>query len=813
MNLPRALHLHSNSGMCAAYTDRLLSFMHFHSDFKEKSYGLVQDETQLLKDFCFIENSQSLLTRASCIKMTARCGSLEFVFPSFSLFISLVFSGYKNPVLYIRFVPAISGIAGVHKGSLSLVLLCGKKAGCSLLKKYTTYHRSENVFLREASINEKKILVNQFVQDDCTPLVIERTSADPYELYLSFYREGDGPKEPENVKGSIPLIKIHRKKIEDFFSCFSFALESSNTDNCTFTSSLLWAQFSGWMMVTGIKDRGIWAGLPWFRDNWGRDTFIALPGILLVTGQFEEARSVIESFAKYQNTNRLSETYGRIPNRYRSYNDVLYNTADGTLWFIREVWEYAQYTGDVHFIKKMFPTVTCALEADRLRRTDEYGFLLHDDADTWMDARIDGKEPWSPRGSRACDIQALWYTALMLGSAMATLCGSAEYKTLWYEAAQKLQKSFHELFVESKTLTIADCIKPDGFPDSSLRPNQLFCITAPSVTVMDNHDKGFLQKNVLEKAVVSVFEKLTFPYGVLSLDQHHENFHPYHDSCSFYHKDAAYHNGTIWLWNSGPLIESMCLIKEQDTVYDLSLSHAKQMLPSKSTSNDTLPSDAENAAFISSQKALSQPFRWTSRCSGSLSENMDAYPSASGILHPSGTFSQAWSVSEFSRTAYQSYAGIHPCMLESAIVFSPVFPSSWKSGKITFKAGENSISITWITDTQTERMHFTVVDYRKHDANRSTGLQADLKAERQDEGTSKPELLKLFVYLAEKKEDVQAKMQTLVLEPGKECCFSGFIPRGKRNLKFASPLLIKANAKSIMEENFLYKKIKGTHYE
>lgn len=286
--------------------------------------------------------------------------------------------------------------------------------------------------------------------------------------------------------------------------------------------------------------------------QFGRDTFIALPGILLVSGQFEEARNVIASFAEYQNKDSTSVSYGKIPNRYRDADDVIYNTADGTLWFIREVWEYVQYTIDIDFLQKIFPVVQLALEADRTLRTDAHGFLTHDDADTWMDARIENKEPWSPRGNRACDIQALWYTALIIGASMASLCGQEKYQFLWEKTAQKVKENFSIFFIDHETELLADCVHNDDSKDMSLRPNQLFCITVPNIPGFSREQKQFVGTSIMEKSAYTVFEKLAFPYGVLSLDQRHENFHPYHDSSTMYHKDAAYHNGTIWLWNSGP---------------------------------------------------------------------------------------------------------------------------------------------------------------------------------------------------------------------------------------------------------------------
>ena len=47
---------------------------------------------------------------------------------------------------------------------------------------------------------------------------------------------------------------------------------------------------------TGLKT--ILAGFPWFAD-WGRDTMIAFEGLTLCTKRFDDAREILESFAKY----------------------------------------------------------------------------------------------------------------------------------------------------------------------------------------------------------------------------------------------------------------------------------------------------------------------------------------------------------------------------------------------------------------------------------------------------------------------------------------------------------------------------------
>ncbi|MFI4855119.1 MAG: amylo-alpha-1,6-glucosidase, partial [Phycisphaerales bacterium JB065] len=59
-------------------------------------------------------------------------------------------------------------------------------------------------------------------------------------------------------------------------------------------------------IVGGESCMSVIAGYPWFAD-WGRDTMIALPGLLLVTGRHEDAMSTLRTYARH-----VSE--GMIPN-------------------------------------------------------------------------------------------------------------------------------------------------------------------------------------------------------------------------------------------------------------------------------------------------------------------------------------------------------------------------------------------------------------------------------------------------------------------------------------------------------------------
>ena len=626
-----SIEIEKNSNLCFSYTDRVNSYLQIHCLDDELTDGLCFFDKQLVKNIgIYNKTTRNILTAKDfdSIFYTPYC--VEFRYKNVKLKLSLLLNSKTElPVLSIVF-------ENQNSDDFCPVVLIGK----DIKKPFFYDYYGNKIDLVELEKNK-----NVFCTKDCKVT----------NFYCAF-------------EDNLPQNKVvefnneHVAQINNFFSKFSVSLCDKLTD------ATYWALFSGWMLVTGNLHRGIWAGLPWFRDNWGRDTFIALSGILLVSGQFEEAKSVISSFAEFQDRNPESATYGRIPNRYVNKDDVIYNTADGNLWFIREVWEYLQYTGDVEFLTSMWPVIKLAIEVDIKKRTDEFGFLLHGDADTWMDARIEGKQPLSPRGSRANDIQVLWYTALQIGSNIAKYVNEDEISKDWYEKSQFLKTNFIKLFFDDEKNLIADCLKSENKRDFSLRPNLFFTFSVPKLLQKEN--SAFLsdeQKNaVIEKA----FSQLVFEYGILSLNQEHKYFHPFHDMCKKHHKDAAYHNGTIWVWNSGPVIDSMCSIYHQEESYKLSCFHAKQMLDVKDKSS------------------------FSSRCVGSLSENINAYKIKDRI-YPSGTWSQAWSVSEFSRNIFQSYCGIKPDMLNKKIYFTPAFPFAWEEGSVKFSFANNSCLISW----------------------------------------------------------------------------------------------------------------------
>lgn len=384
-------------------------------------------------------------------------------------------------------------------------------------------------------------------------------------------------------------------------------------------------------LVTRQQGKGIYAGLPWFNEYWGRDMFISMPGAVLVNGQFETAREILADFSRFQDRDTNSKTLGRIPNR-ANMEGILYNTTDGTPRFVMQVEDYIRYSGDTAFIRQIYPSVALSIDAAIRNYTDDKGYLLHADADTWMDVKREGI-PGSPRGNRANDIQALWYQQLLAGKYMAEYMHDREKAEKWGALAGRLKKNFEADYVSQGEAFIADHLNADGSRDLQVRPNQLYVFE-----LIEDED---LKMGVTRR----VWEELVYPWGTGSLSQMDSDFHPQHENWEYYHKDDAYHNGTVWLWNNGEAMQRMIEMNQPDIAWNLFENMNRQALV---------------------QGAV-----------GSLSENADAHPrEGADWANRSGTFLQAWSNAEQLRVWYQYFLGIRPDMIQGEIGIAPRLPSA-----------------------------------------------------------------------------------------------------------------------------------------
>ncbi|NOX36029.1 MAG: hypothetical protein GXO78_00680 [Calditrichaeota bacterium] len=422
-----------------------------------------------------------------------------------------------------------------------------------------------------------------------------------------------------------------------------------NTPDPQINRAFHWALISLADLVTHQRGPGIWAGLPWFNNYWGRDSFISFTGALLCTGDFSLAREILLSFSRFQDTRPASPYFGRIPNRVR-LNEIIYNTADGTPWFVWAAEKYVHYSGDTLFIEEIFPVLKRAMEGALANYVDEYGFLTHGDAETWMDA-VGPDGPWSPRGNRAVEIQVLWMEQLRISSEWARYLGYPRWASEWKRLEERVRRQFLREFWDATHQRLYDHLNADHFPDTRIRPNAIFALTLPQKPLLS----GEQQRAVLKEIV----EKLTYPWGVASLSQTDPNFHPFHHYAPFYVPDAAYHNGLVWTWLAGPVISAL-FRWNSPLGFQLLEDISRQILQ-----RDGL---------------------------GSQSELLEAWPRP-GSHYPlvSGTVSQAWNLAEYIRNWREDVLGIRPELDRDRLQVRPTLPVNWDRVDFRFRLGTTQV--------------------------------------------------------------------------------------------------------------------------
>lgn len=289
------------------------------------------------------------------------------------------------------------------------------------------------------------------------------------------------------------------------------------------------------------------AGYPWFTD-WGRDSMISLPGLLLCTGRYSEARGLLKAFIGYARQ-------GLIPNRFPDGGEEPeYNTADATLWLFSTLHSYLTVTNDRSLLKDLFPKLAEILQwhqqgtrfgigmdpEDNLLRASAPGLQL-----TWMDAKI-GDWVVTPRRGKPVEINALWYCAL---ACMEKWAADLSIDAFQYgQLRARVERSFTSRFWYPAGGHLYDVVDVDGVKgrnDASLRPNQLFAASL-------NHH--LLSKTQVRSMLQQVTDHLLTPMGLRTLSPSDPAYHTSFNGDPL-HRDSAYHQGTVWPWLLGAYID------------------------------------------------------------------------------------------------------------------------------------------------------------------------------------------------------------------------------------------------------------------
>jgi predicted glycogen debranching enzyme len=357
--------------------------------------------------------------------------------------------------------------------------------------------------------------------------------------------------------------------------------------------------------ASGDQVRTVIAGYHWFTD-WGRDTMISLEGLTLTTGHHVEAGYILRTFADYVRD-------GLIPNLFpEGEQEGLYHTADATLWFFHALDRYLDVTGDQGTLRLVLPKLLDIVE-HHLRgthfgiRVDPQDGLLYQGQEgyqlTWMDAKV-GDWVVTPRRGKAVEINALWYNALRLLEGWVRAEQDEPTAQRLAEHAELAYQSFNDRFWYAAGGYLYDVVDGEQGDDPACRPNQVLAISLRHAVLAPARWQPVLKV---------VQQRLLTPVGLRSLAPDHPEYKARYDG-DLRARDAAYHQGTVWVWLIGPFIDALLKVYPDDY--------------------------AGARRFLHGFEA-----HLSEACIGSISEIFDA----EGPFTPRGCVAQAWSVAEVLR--------------------------------------------------------------------------------------------------------------------------------------------------------------------
>lgn len=298
-------------------------------------------------------------------------------------------------------------------------------------------------------------------------------------------------------------------------------------------------------IVKKEKKTEVVAGYPWF-GRWGRDTFIALPGLTLLA--FDDAKTckaVLDTMAAELNN-------GLFPNVGKK-GTAVFNSVDAPLWFFWTLQMFAKHTKDSAQVWKDYgKKMKAILEA--YRNGLPFNIKMHDNglvwagekgiALTWMDAVVFGK-PVTPRIGYAVEINALWYNAIMFTVELAKSSKDTKFVKEWEPIAQMVAESFKNVFWFEAKKYLADYVDEEG-QNVYVRPNQVFAASLPYSPISDEMKRGVL--NVVERELLT-------PRGLRTLAPKNPLYKGHYEGDQAT-RDNAYHQGTVWPWLLGHFVEA-----------------------------------------------------------------------------------------------------------------------------------------------------------------------------------------------------------------------------------------------------------------
>lgn len=301
---------------------------------------------------------------------------------------------------------------------------------------------------------------------------------------------------------------------------------------------------------------GVVAGYPWF-SAWARDTLTSYEGLFLETGRLEEGRRLLAGTVAALRGGLLVNTGDTATPET--------NSIDAPLWLLHAVGRHVERSGDDDLAAEVVPDLLALVgsltggaghgigidPADGLLAGGAPGLAL-----TWMDARVGGV-PVTARAGKPVEVNALLIDGL---SSLRSMCDRVGRDPGVLGALEaRARTSFLRRFARPDGRGLYDVVDGPGGDDATLRPNQLLAASlrhgplsppAGAATAGASGASGSSDAGVLDACW-----PLVTSLGLRSLDPSDPRYLGLHRGDQA-RRDLAYHQGTVWPWLTGALVEA-----------------------------------------------------------------------------------------------------------------------------------------------------------------------------------------------------------------------------------------------------------------
>lgn len=351
------------------------------------------------------------------------------------------------------------------------------------------------------------------------------------------------------------IVSVSTQKQKDIKSKFKKELNSREKISSGFLSlknskQLLLERLEkarkDFIIETSPGEYSVIAGYHWF-NSWGRDTFIALPGLLMKSNDKDLYINILKGYLQLQNNGLLPNMTGA------SKEDSAYNCIDASLWMFWSLEKFIDEFDNIEWlidIWKDLRTIYLAYYNNQAPGVEYHdnGLLKTgspEDTLSWMDAMVDGKAA-SPRWGYLIEVNALWLNANILMHDLAVEFKDEDLIIKTSKVIKKLERNFEEYFWNEELGFFVDHLR-DGVQDTKLRPNQLFALGLDCIEL--DPEKAL-------KAITKITNELLTPYGLMTLNAKNPEFRAKYQGDGR-ERDSAYHNGTVWAWLIGAYTDAV----------------------------------------------------------------------------------------------------------------------------------------------------------------------------------------------------------------------------------------------------------------